>query len=175
MNRILSTVEALLSVVHQRPLLWVGLLLDPHRQCSSVISSKGLFMTATVKCPFYCTEISILLLTNNQVACMAKVDSSGRLVEGRPILAGCLFRASRFFAIALNDGYFQRWVDCVYWCIERTFVSVKKAWVYIITNRNKSVLYTGVTSDMPGRLQKHVDGHYKGFASKYGLPAGFAH
>ena len=79
-----------------------------------------------------------------------------------------MFRASRFFAIALNDGYFQRWVDCVYWCIERTFVSVKKAWVYIITNRNKSVLYTGVTSDMPGRLQKHVDGHYKGFASKYG-------
>lgn len=40
--------------------------------------------------------------------------------------------------------------------------------MYFITNKKKSVLYTGVTSDMSGRLQKHVDEHYKGFPSKYG-------
>ena len=30
------------------------------------------------------------------------------------------------------------------------------------------MLYTGVSSNISGRLQKHVDEHYKGFASKYG-------
>ena len=45
---------------------------------------------------------------------------------------------------------------------------MKKAWVYMITNKKKSVLYTGFTTDMSGRLQKHVEEYYKGFASKYG-------
>ncbi|MBL4656798.1 MAG: GIY-YIG nuclease family protein [Flavobacteriales bacterium] len=40
--------------------------------------------------------------------------------------------------------------------------------VYIITNNKKSVLYTGFTTDMLGRMQKHVDEYYKGFSSKYG-------
>ena len=55
------------------------------------------------------------------------------------------------------------------WSIDRTFVFMKKpGWVYFLTNRKKSVLYTGVTSDLPGRLLKHVQGVYKGFANKYG-------
>ena len=63
----------------------------------------------------------------------------------------------------------------VFKLIGNTFVFVKRGWVYIITNKKKSVLYTGVSSNISGRLQKHVDEHYKGFASKYAcLPVGRA-
>ena len=41
--------------------------------------------------------------------------------------------------------------------------------MYIITNKNKSVLYTGVTNDLEGRMTEHVSGLVKGFASRYGL------
>ena len=39
--------------------------------------------------------------------------------------------------------------------------------VYILTNKNKSVLYVGVTSDLSGRLSKHIKGETKGFAYRY--------
>ena len=45
---------------------------------------------------------------------------------------------------------------------------MKKSWVYILTNKTKTVLYIGVTSDLPGRIEKHINSFYKGFASKYG-------
>ena len=43
----------------------------------------------------------------------------------------------------------------------------RKSFVYILTNKHKTVLYIGVTSDLKDRLHKHVTGKYKGFAYKY--------
>lgn len=42
--------------------------------------------------------------------------------------------------------------------------------VYIITNKNKTVLYTGVTNDLARRLYEHSENmrlHNKSFAAKY--------
>ena len=44
---------------------------------------------------------------------------------------------------------------------------MKKAYVYIITNKNNTVLYTGVTSHLVKRMYEHKNKVYKGFASKY--------
>ena len=46
----------------------------------------------------------------------------------------------------------------------------KKYIVYIITNKNKTVLYTGVTSDIQRRLSQHYfdsENAKKSFAGKY--------
>ncbi|WCT13588.1 GIY-YIG nuclease family protein [Mucilaginibacter jinjuensis] len=41
--------------------------------------------------------------------------------------------------------------------------------VYILTNKTHSVLYTGVTSDLPGRIWQHKNKTYpKSFTAKYG-------
>src|SRR5215204_206707 len=41
-------------------------------------------------------------------------------------------------------------------------------WVYIITNRRNTVLYTGVTSNLVLRIQEHIDKYYPGsFTAKY--------
>jgi len=42
-----------------------------------------------------------------------------------------------------------------------------KYFVYILTNRHKNVLYTGVTSDLPGRLDKYATSKTKGFVTRY--------
>ena len=39
--------------------------------------------------------------------------------------------------------------------------------VYIITNKNKTVLYTGFTNDLERRIYEHKSKIYKGFATKY--------
>jgi putative endonuclease len=40
--------------------------------------------------------------------------------------------------------------------------------VYIITNKRHTVLYTGVTSDLPDRIKKHKEKFYpKSFTAKY--------
>jgi putative endonuclease len=40
--------------------------------------------------------------------------------------------------------------------------------VYIITNKNKTVLYTGVTSDLITRITQHKEKHFtKSFTAKY--------
>ena len=39
--------------------------------------------------------------------------------------------------------------------------------VYIITNFNKTVLYTGVTSDLQTRYYQHKNGLIDGFTKKY--------
>ena len=40
-------------------------------------------------------------------------------------------------------------------------------YVYILTNKNKTVLYTGVTNDLQERLYQHEEGEIKGFTTKY--------
>lgn len=44
---------------------------------------------------------------------------------------------------------------------------MKKYSVYIITNKNNTVLYTGVTSDLVKRIYQHKTKFYKGFAARY--------
>ncbi|WP_303925617.1 GIY-YIG nuclease family protein [Draconibacterium sediminis] len=39
--------------------------------------------------------------------------------------------------------------------------------VYIVTNKNKSVLYTGVTNDLERRVYEHENGLIPGFTKKY--------
>src|SRR5438067_10652947 len=46
---------------------------------------------------------------------------------------------------------------------------LKDYFVYIFTNKNKTVLYTGVTNDLERRMGDHISGLVKGFASKYHL------
>jgi putative endonuclease len=42
--------------------------------------------------------------------------------------------------------------------------------VYIITNKNNSVLYTGVTSDLKERIYQHKSKHFtSSFTSKYNI------
>jgi putative endonuclease len=41
--------------------------------------------------------------------------------------------------------------------------------VYLITNRPYGTLYTGVTSDLPGRIWQHKNRVTKGFSAKYNL------
>ncbi len=44
---------------------------------------------------------------------------------------------------------------------------MKFSFVYIISNKNRTVLYIGVTNDIYKRIQEHKAGNTKGFASKY--------
>ena len=41
--------------------------------------------------------------------------------------------------------------------------------MYIITNKNKTVLYTGVTNDLERRMAEHIADLVKGFAARYRL------
>lgn len=45
-----------------------------------------------------------------------------------------------------------------------------KGFVYILTNKNNSVLYTGVTSDLKDRIKQHkLKKHPDSFSAKYNL------
>ncbi|SHM80322.1 GIY-YIG nuclease family protein [Salegentibacter salegens] len=44
---------------------------------------------------------------------------------------------------------------------------MKASWVYIITSKNNTVLYTGVTSNLQKRMYEHKNKINKGFATKY--------
>jgi len=46
---------------------------------------------------------------------------------------------------------------------------VKEFYVYMMTNRSRVVLYTGVTSKLEGRVWEHKNHVVKGFTSKYKL------
>jgi putative endonuclease len=46
---------------------------------------------------------------------------------------------------------------------------MNKSFVYILTNKNSTVLYTGVTSDLPKRIMQHRNKTYDGFSAKYNL------
>jgi len=45
---------------------------------------------------------------------------------------------------------------------------MKQSCVYIVANRRRGTLYTGVTSDLPRRAFEHREGLVKGFTTKYG-------
>ena len=45
----------------------------------------------------------------------------------------------------------------------------KQLFIYIITNQNNAVLYTGVTNDLRKRIYQHKEKLIPGFSSKYNL------
>ncbi len=45
----------------------------------------------------------------------------------------------------------------------------KNFFVYILTNKKYGVLYVGVTSNLPARIQQHLAKTYDGFSAKYNL------
>jgi putative endonuclease len=45
----------------------------------------------------------------------------------------------------------------------------KQYYVYILTNRRNGALYTGVTSELPGRTWQHKEKAVEGFTKKYGI------
>ncbi len=45
----------------------------------------------------------------------------------------------------------------------------KSGYVYILTNKRNSVLYTGVTSDLIKRVYEHKEKIVEGFTKKYNL------
>ncbi|TCS09170.1 GIY-YIG nuclease family protein [Rhizobium sp. BK418] len=44
-----------------------------------------------------------------------------------------------------------------------------KGYVYILASQRNGTLYTGVTSDLPGRLFEHQNELTPGFTSRYGV------
>ena len=44
---------------------------------------------------------------------------------------------------------------------------MKKSYVYLLSNKNNSVIYTGVTSNLLKRIYQHKTGAFKGFTKKY--------
>jgi putative endonuclease len=48
-------------------------------------------------------------------------------------------------------------------------MTVKRGYIYLLTNRVNSVIYTGVTSDLQKRVYEHKQGLVKGFTSKYNV------
>ncbi len=47
---------------------------------------------------------------------------------------------------------------------------MKPGYIYIITNNNHTVLYTGVTSDLTKRIKEHQDKRYQGsFSARYNV------
>ena len=41
--------------------------------------------------------------------------------------------------------------------------------IYILTNKNNTVLYTGMTNDLRTRVYQHKEKIFKGFTSKYNI------
>ena len=44
-----------------------------------------------------------------------------------------------------------------------------KGYTYILASKKGGTLYTGVTSDLPGRIWQHREGLTPGFTSRYGV------
>lgn len=44
---------------------------------------------------------------------------------------------------------------------------MKKSYVYFLTNKNNTVIYIGVTSNLLKRIYQHKTNSFKGFTSKY--------
>ncbi len=47
--------------------------------------------------------------------------------------------------------------------------SMEKSYIYILTNKDNNVLYTGVTSNLPQRIAQHREKHFGGFSATYNL------
>lgn len=48
-------------------------------------------------------------------------------------------------------------------------IIMKENFIYIITNKNNTVLYTGVTSNLPARIIQHKSKDGRGFSNRYNL------
>lgn len=49
-------------------------------------------------------------------------------------------------------------------------ITMKTGFVYIITNKNNTTLYVGVTSDLPTRIMQHKEKKYHhSFSARYNL------
>lgn len=46
---------------------------------------------------------------------------------------------------------------------------IRQYYVYIATNRNNTVLYTGVTNNLARRMHEHKNKFIQGFSSKYNI------
>ena len=46
---------------------------------------------------------------------------------------------------------------------------MKKGYVYLMTNKNNTVIYTGVTSDLQKRIFEHKEDFVDGFTKKYNI------
>ncbi|MDD2515895.1 MAG: GIY-YIG nuclease family protein [Candidatus Gracilibacteria bacterium] len=46
---------------------------------------------------------------------------------------------------------------------------MKNGYVYIITNKNNTVLYIGVTSNLPKRIYEHKNKIFDGFSKEFNL------
>ena len=44
---------------------------------------------------------------------------------------------------------------------------MKKPCIYLLTNKNNTVIYIGVTSNLIKRVYEHKSGKYKGFSHRY--------
>ena len=44
---------------------------------------------------------------------------------------------------------------------------MKKPCIYLLTNKNNTVIYIGVTSNLIKRICEHKSGKYKGFSHRY--------
>jgi len=46
---------------------------------------------------------------------------------------------------------------------------MKQYWLYMMTNRNKTVIYTGVTNDLSRRVRQHKDKKDCSFTKRYNI------
>ncbi len=46
---------------------------------------------------------------------------------------------------------------------------MKRGYVYILSNKNRTVLYIGVTSNLKKRIGQHKDRVYEGFTKRYNV------
>lgn len=52
---------------------------------------------------------------------------------------------------------------------EANFMINKQSYLYILTNKHNTVLYTGVTNNLIRRIYEHKNKLIKGFTSKYNI------
>jgi len=45
----------------------------------------------------------------------------------------------------------------------------KQGYIYLLTNKNNTVIYTGITSDLKKRIWEHKNHLVKGFTNKYNV------
>ena len=48
-------------------------------------------------------------------------------------------------------------------------MKIRLYYIYILTNKNNTVLYTGVTNDLVRRCHEHINKLIKGFTEKYNV------
>jgi len=61
---------------------------------------------------------------------------------------------SHFSFLSLSENY-------KFALLKNKVAMSKKGYTYILTNINHTVLYTGITSNLPQRMEEHRTGRYK--------------